>query len=114
MGNDEVTSEQPRSCEISKQVFKELEALPPSIRGQFLVAIERLQNGFDPGLPISYLTSVDKGVAELKINGRPAHRLVYTTKFAGKLVILAARPKTCQGQDQSLVDVARKRLKAYR
>lgn len=51
---------------------------------------------------------------ELIINGSPAYRVVYTLQLKGKLVVLAARIKTCEGQDDTLVDVAVKRRKGYK
>lgn len=103
-----------RLFEISKQVHKELTKLPEKIRDQFLVALENISWGLDPGLTVDSLPPVGKGVAELKINGRPAYRLVFTTKFAGKVVVLAARSKTSEGPDQQLIEVAKMRLKEYK
>lgn len=113
MGTDDVKPKQRRRCDFSKQVVKEMEALPASIRHQFLVSIEQLELGLEPVLPISHLSSAGKGIVEMKINGRPAYRLVYTTKYEGKVVILAARSKSCEGQDKTLVEVVRQRLKGY-
>jgi len=114
MENQSEVSDKQRSYEISKQVRKELGDIPESIRDQFLVALENISWGLESGLTVAYLKAVGKGVAELKINGRPAYRLVYTTKFPSKLVVLAARSKTCEGQDKKLIEVAASRLKDYK
>lgn len=100
-----------RSIEIGKQAKKELQSLPEPIRNQFLVALENVSWGLDPGLRVTHLTTVDKGVIELKINGRPAYRLIYTVKLPGKVVVLVARSKTTEGQDKKLLEVAASRLK---
>lgn len=102
-----------RSYDIGKAVLKELEALPEWVRDQFLVALENISWGLPPGLTVASLSAAGRGVMELKINGRPAYRLVYTLKVPGKVVVLAARPKTCNGPDRQLIEVAASRLKSY-
>lgn len=111
--DDDTGKKKQRSIEISKAVQKELEALPAEKRNQFLVALEQLSWDLEVGLPIAYLGTVGKGVAELKINGSPAYRLVYTTKFTGKVIVLAARSKSKQGMDLELIEVSASRLKSY-
>lgn len=106
---------QQRTVEFSnKAASKELGDFPESIRDQFLVSLESLSWDLEPGLQVAPLSSVAKGVLELKRNGSPAYRLVYTMKFPGKVVVLAARPKTCNGVDRQLIAIAAARLKAYR
>lgn len=106
----------PRVVKLSnKATHKELSEFPESVRDQFLVGIENLTWGLDPGpgLTVAPLSAVGKGVLELKKNGSPAFRLVYTLKFPGLLVVLAARPKTTNGVDKQLIEVAASRLKLY-
>lgn len=103
-----------REVVIDKAVQKEFKDLPEAVRDQFLVALERLRLGLDPGMPIAHLGTVGKGVCELKRNGSPAYRLIYTLKFQGKVVVLAARPKTTNGADKVLQAAAGARLKAYK
>lgn len=106
---------QHRTVEFSnKAASKELEDFPESIRDQFLVSLESISWDLEPGLQVAPLSSVAKGVLELKKNGSPAYRLVYTMKFPGKVVVLAARPKTCNGVDKQLIAIAAARLKAYK
>lgn len=106
--------QQPRRIEFSnKQAEKEYGSLPEPIRDQFSVALENISWGLEPGMTVSHLAAVGKGVAELKKNGSPAFRVVYTTKFKDKLVVLLARPKTAQGQDKKLIEAAASRLKDY-
>lgn len=99
---------------ISKAVFKEMKKLPDRDRERFLFDLLLISHGAEPTLPIQHLKAVGAGVMELKINGSPAYRLVYTAKFPGKIVVLAARAKTAQGTDKTLMDVARKRLLDHR
>lgn len=115
MTSESGTSKQrKRTYEISKPVRKELADLPDSRRDQFLVALENISWGLDPGLNVAHLSTAGKGVLELKINGSPAYRLVYTLKFEGKVVVLAARAKTSEGQDKQLLEVSASRLKSYK
>jgi len=101
----------PRFIEINKAVHKELADLPKTIRDQFLVALEAISWGLAPTLKSSPLNkTVGAGVWELKINGSPAYRLVYTLNFTGVVVVLAARRKTTNGVDKQLVEVAASRL----
>jgi phage-related protein len=114
MTSDNQPPKKQRYFEISKAVRKELESLPASVRNQFLVALEQISWGLNPGLIVAPLSNtVGKGILELKINGKPAYRLVYTLNFPGKVVVLAARPKTTNGVDKQLVEVAASRLKSY-
>lgn len=91
-----------------------MKSLPEVVRDQFLMNLELLSVGLDLEIPIDHLSEIEPGVIELKINGSPAYRLVYSTKFTGKLVVLAARPKTTEGRDKKLIEAVTSRLKAYR
>lgn len=95
----------------NNQVIKCLRDLPEHVGTQFMVELESIASGHQPSLEVEHLTSVGKGVIELKINGRPAYRCVYTTKIEGKIVILHAFKKTKNGPDVHNCDVAKKRLK---
>ena len=107
---DEVAKKE-RSIEIGKPAKKELASLPESTRNQFLVALENLKWGLDTGLKVTHLTTVGPGVIELKINGSPAYRLICSVKNPSKIVVLVARPKTKNGKDKKLLEVAALRLK---
>lgn len=104
----------PRTIDIPRPVKREMEELPDGIRKRFLVALERMSWEFEPGEPVGPLGAAGKGVAELKINGHPAYRLVFTTQVKGKVLVLAARAKTCQGPDRKLIAAAAKRLKMHK
>jgi phage-related protein len=98
---------------IPRAVLQELKDLPEPVRNQFLVNLEMVRVGLDPDLSLEHLTSVGQGVIELKINGRPAFRLVYTTKIPGKILVVAARAKTANGVDRKLIGTVKRRLKSY-
>lgn len=103
---------QPRRVVFVGGAKKEMEEVPVGIRKRFLVAIEQLSWGLSPGETVRQLSAVGNGVAEVKINGHPAYRLVFTTQVKGKVLVLAVRAKTSNGTDRTLIEVARKRLKA--
>lgn len=93
---------------------RELADFPQNIRNRFLFALEQVSLGLQPVLPVRPLQAVGPGVVELKINGSPAYRLVYTLKFDGYVVVLAARRKTTNGPDKQLIEVTASRLKDWK
>jgi phage-related protein len=114
MESEDEKGKKQRYIDLTKAVRKELKSFPEPIRDQCLVALANISLGLDPGLTVAPLSNtVGKGVLELKINGRPAYRVVYTLNFPGKVVVLAARTKTSNGVDKQLIEVAASRLKAY-
>lgn len=104
-----------RTVHFSPAVRREVADLPEVIRDQFLASLELVSHGSDPFLEVRALQGKEaKGILELKINGRPAYRLMYTLMFSGFVVVLAARIKTKNGTDQQLIEVAASRLKSFR
>ena len=57
---------------------KEYEDLPKEIQHQFGTSLRAVQDDKKPFLPIQALESIGAGIIELKINGSPAFRCVYT------------------------------------
>src|SRR5690606_16047167 len=104
---------QQRRIVIESGAQRELKEFSESGLDQFLVDLENLSWDLPTGLTISPFGAVAPGVFELKKNGSPAYRLVFA-KFPGELVVLAARSKTSNGNDRTLVGVSKKRLKAYK
>ena len=96
---------------VNNQAKKNMCELPEWVSTQFMVELDSVAHGNRPSLEIDHLTSVGKGAIEIKINGRPAYRCVYTNKLDGKLVILHAFKKTTNGPDTHNCEVARQRLK---
>lgn len=81
----------------NKTVEKAFQALPWDIQVSFITSLDMVCQGRKPELEIDYLTSVAKGVIELKINGSPAYRCVYYNKLDDVVVVVAAFVKTTNG-----------------
>jgi len=92
-------------------VEKELKSLPIDKALAFLHSLKLVAAGIEPELKIEHLKSVAPGVIELKINGSPAYRCVYTTKSPGKVIVLRVFKKTTNGPARKDLDVVEKRLK---
>lgn len=100
-----------------KQAEKELKQMFGSVpkwrATQVATCISYLADGVEPNLEIRQL-ALSKGLKawEIKLNGSPALRVVFTTKVTGKLIILYAGKKTAQGTDQEMIRTVEARLKA--
>ena len=92
---------------------KEFNALPEEHQISFMHNLNLVAAGMDPTLKIDHLESVGPGVIELKINGRPAFRCIYYNKLPRQVVVIHATPKTTNGPDPKILDLAKKRLKTY-
>jgi len=68
----------------------------------------RLAHNLAPTIPIDHLGD---GVIELRINGSPAFRCVYTMKVPGRVTVLHTFAKTTEGSDLKNVRLAQKRAK---
>lgn len=102
----------PREFVFLGSTQKDLAALPEHIRDQFAVALTAVQHDQAPTMKLKHLNvSKDNVAVELIINGRPAYRLVYTTKKPGKVIVLFAGKKTAQGVDKTLMKTVEARLK---
>lgn len=98
----------------SAKVKKELKGLPEQERDAFLIDLRMVAMGLDPLSDVDHLTSIAKGVVELKRNGSPAFRCVYTTKLPGGVVVLYAGEKTTNGQCRKLQKTVKVRHAAYK
>lgn len=96
---------------VSEAAAKEYKNLPESIQDEFGKDLRRIQFGQDPILSIKHLNGVGAGVTELIINGSPAYRCVYVTKYEDAVIVLHSFEKTAQGRDKKGMDVAKQRLK---
>ncbi|MGP2760202.1 type II toxin-antitoxin system RelE/ParE family toxin [Serratia marcescens] len=92
-------------------IEKELKSIPVDKALAFLHNLRLVAAGIEPELKIEHLKAVAPGVIELKINGSPAYRCVYTTKSPGKVVVLRVFKKTTNGPARKDLDVVRQRLK---
>lgn len=113
--NESSKSDKPidiRTIEFVGSTQKDLKALPTDVRDDFATSLLAVQHGLDPLLKFKHL-HVSKGSAiELIINGRPAYRVVYSTKAPGKVHVLFAGKKTAQGTDKKLMETVEARLKS--
>lgn len=90
---------------------REYKDLPPPIQDEFGKELRKIQYGEDPAIPITYLKGVGAGVIELKINGNPAHRCVYVTKYEDTVIVLHSFAKTTNGVDRQAMRVVEQRLR---
>ncbi|MEJ3577124.1 type II toxin-antitoxin system RelE/ParE family toxin [Pseudomonas fragi] len=95
-------------------VPREFKAAPERQRDVFAVSLTMMGKGMEPTCAVSPLASLGHGVYELKINGRPAWRCIYTTEVAGKIVVLHVTEKTTNGSDRQIANVVEERLKTLR
>lgn len=96
---------------VSDAAEREYKALPDKIQDEFGKGLRYIQFGETPALPIEHLDSVGAGVIELKINGSPAYRCIYISKYQNTIVVLHSFTKTTNGVDQKAMALAKKRLK---
>ena len=96
---------------VSGAAEREYKKLPDNIQDEFGKGLRRIQYGNNPELPISHLENVGAGVIELKINGSPAFRCLYITKYIETVIVLHSFTKTTNGVDQQAMNLATQRLK---
>ncbi|MBF4337597.1 type II toxin-antitoxin system RelE/ParE family toxin [Vibrio anguillarum] len=96
---------------VNDAAEREYKKLPEDIQDEFGKDLRKLQFGQTPTSPIQYLDSVGAGVVELKINGSPAYRCVYVTKYLDTVVVLHSFVKTTNGTDKQAMKVATQLLK---
>jgi len=85
------------------------EKIPREVQIAFITQLEtKIAYNLSPTIPI---THIGDGLIELKINGSPAFRCLYTMKKAGKVVILHTFKKTTNKPDVKNIRLAVKRLK---
>lgn len=95
---------------FSKTAEKNFFTIPPrEVVITFITQLEnRLALDLPPTIPIAHLGN---GVIELKVNGSPAFRCVYTMKKPGTVVVLHTFAKTTNGPDVKNVRLAQDRAK---
>jgi len=96
---------------VSDAAEREYKNLPVKIQDEFGKDLRRIQYGQDPELAIKHLNSIGTGVVELKINGSPAFRCVYVTKYLDTVIVLHSFTKTTNGVDKKAMNIAEQRLK---
>lgn len=93
--------------EAVKKEFKKVCPKPVAI--QFITQLDgRVARNLQPTCKFDHLGD---GVIELKINGSPAFRCVYTTKIPGRVIVLHTFAKTSEGPDHKNVKLAKSRAR---
>lgn len=95
---------------VNESAEREYKALPEAIQDDLGKALRCVQFDEKPALSIDHLHGMS-GVVELRINGSPAYRCVYTVKYMDTVVVLHTFEKTCNGPDKPAMALVRKRLK---
>ncbi len=104
---------QPREFVFHGSAKKDLKDFPQEIMDEFATALTAVQHDQVPTMQFKHLNvSGGKSAIELARNGRPAFRVVYTTKKPGQVDVLYAGKKTTQGPCNKLMNAVEKRLKA--
>jgi len=88
-----------RSIDYVGSVKKDLQNFPKKPLEKFSQELDMLKEGLDQYVESKSLHGLGHGVRELKLNGRPAYRLVYVIR--GNVIhILHAFSKTSTGTDR--------------
>ncbi len=96
---------------VNDTAEREYKALPEKVQDEFGKDLRRIQYENNPILPINHLTGVGSGVIELKLNGSPAYRCLYITKYLETVIVLHSFTKTTNGVDKKAMAVAQARFK---
>jgi phage-related protein len=96
---------------VSDAAEREYKAFPKEVQQEFGTSLRAVQDDKKPFLPIRSLSSIGAGVIELKINGSPAFRCVYITKFMNTVIVLHSFEKTTNGVDRQAMRTLEKRYK---
>jgi len=95
---------------VSNAAEREYKDLPSDVQDEFGKDLRRIQFNQDPVMEIKHLSSVGQGIIELIINGSPAYRCIYCTKYMNAVVVLHSFVKTTNGIDQQAMKTAKSRL----
>jgi phage-related protein len=96
---------------INDAAEREYKDFPKEIQQQLGTSLRAVQDDKKPFLPIQTLEGIGSGVIELKINGSPAYRCVYTAKFLDTVFVLHSFEKTTNGVDRQAMKTVEKRYK---
>lgn len=96
---------------ISDAAEREYKDFPAEIQDDFGKDLRKIQFHEAPRFPVAPLKKFKGGVCELKINGSPAYRCVYVTKYMDTLIVLHSFVKTTNGTDRAAMKVVDLRLK---
>lgn len=92
-------------------VDREFQSIPEADALTFFQNLRMVAQGLAPRLDITHLGStVGSGAIELKINGSPAYRCIYTNKDPNKVTVLHVFKKTTNGPATKAYKVAKGRM----
>jgi phage-related protein len=96
---------------VNDAAEREYKALPKNVQTEFGTSLRAVQDNKKPFLPINSLSSIGAGVIELKINGSPAFRCVYITKYLDTVIVLHSFEKTTNDVDRQAMKTVKQRYK---
>lgn len=96
---------------VSEAAEREYKAMPSEIQDDFGKDLRRIQFSEKTKYPTEKLGGFSVSVVEIKINGSPGFRCVYTTKYLDTVVVLHTFTKTTNAVDRPAMAVVALRLK---
>ena len=89
--------------------LSDVQAFPAEARRVAGYQLRRVQQGLMP-TDWKLISTVGRGVTEIRIRGRLEHRVLYIAKFAEAVYVLHAFEKKTQKTPKAALDIARRRL----
>ena len=101
---------------IPKACNRELQVLPPEVRGDLADALARLDAGLKLSMPLSRpMPVIGTGVHELRLKGRSGqYRVIYAVVERRGIYVIHAFKKTAEATPRRNLAVSRRRLKEIR
>ena len=100
---------------VAKPASREFEKLPMEAQKAFRTFVEEtLKKGEYSSLETEKFKSVHNSVIEVKVKGRPASRMFYTTLLNDHIEILAFATKSRNGQDPKIKATVEQRFKDFK
>ncbi|EHY9871082.1 hypothetical protein ACHELY_004384 [Vibrio vulnificus] len=100
---------------VAGPATREFKKLPTVLQKSFTTYVnETMKKGAYSPLETEKFKSVHTSVIEVKVTGRPAGRMFYTTLLNGHIEILAFATKSRFGQDPKIKETVEKRFKAFK
>ncbi|MFQ2400419.1 type II toxin-antitoxin system RelE/ParE family toxin [Aeromonas dhakensis] len=100
---------------VSKPATREYAKLPQDAQKAFQTYVEEtLKKGEFSSLESEKFKSIHSSVIEVKVKGRPASRMFYTTLLDGHIEVLAFATKSRNGQDPQIKATVEQRFKDFK
>lgn len=96
---------------VNAAAEREYKELPSEIQDEFGKDLRRIQFTEETKNPTEPLQGFPVNLFEIKINGSPAFRCVYVTKYFDAVIVLHTFTKTTNGVDKPAMKVTSQRLK---